>query len=409
MVTYSDYVGDTRIMQYATALAERGDVVDVIGIGRPGAPAFEVHRGVNVHRIQSREVNERCVFDYGIRILRFLAMAAFTLTKRHLRGRYDVIHVHSVPDFLVFATILPKLLGARVILDIHDILPEFYASKFRVSQQSLVFQLLLFVEKVSIGFANHVIIANHLWHERLISRSMRAEKCTTIINYPDPHLFCPRPQPPSNGKFILMYPGTLNTHQGLDVAMRAFAIVAQKAPDTEFHIYGHGPSTTSLIRLADELGIVDRVKFFSFLPTKEIAAIMARADLGVVPKRASSTFGNEAASTKIMEFMSLGVPVVVSRTKIDLYYHDESRVRFFESENEADLAAAILELRYDEARRRQLAANASRYVCEHSWSNKKQEYLNLVDGLAVSASTDVKDVPKFAGSGPNCGHMQVRR
>jgi glycosyltransferase involved in cell wall biosynthesis len=408
MVTYSDYVGDTRIMQYATALAERGDAVDVIGIGRPGTPAFEVHRGVNVHRVQFREVNERRVFDYGVRILRFLVVAAFTLTKKHLARRYDVIHVHSVPDFLVFAALIPKALGARVILDIHDILPEFYASKFRVSQQSVIFRLLVLVERLSIGFSNHVIIANHLWHQRLISRSVRAEKCTTIINYPDPQIFRRRPKPQSNGKFILMYPGTLNTHQGLDVAIRAFAIVARDAPDAEFHIYGDGPAAASLKLLTDESGLVDRVKFFDFLPTEQIAAIMPGADLAVVPKRASSTFGNEAASTKIMEFMSLGVPVVVSRTKIDSYYHDESRVRFFESENEADLAAAILELRRDEVCRKQLAANALRYADEHNWSQKKAEYLNLVDCLA-SRSTDVKLISKLAGTCSNQGHVQARR
>ena len=47
-----------------------------------------------------------------------------------------MIHVHSVPDFLVFAALVPKLLGARIILDIHDILPEFYASKFGASKDS---------------------------------------------------------------------------------------------------------------------------------------------------------------------------------------------------------------------------------------------------------------------------------
>jgi glycosyltransferase involved in cell wall biosynthesis len=65
--------------------------------------------------------------------------------------------------------------------------------------------------------------------------------------------------------------------------------------------------------------------------------------LGVVPKRADS-FGNEAYSTKIMEFMSLGVPVIVSETKIDRYYFDDSVVRFFQSGNSDALADAMLEV-----------------------------------------------------------------
>ena len=153
-------------------------------------------------------------------------------------------------------------------------------------------------------------------------------------------------------------------------------------PEAEFHIYGEGPAKESLIRLRDDLGLSGRVIFHEFLPVRDIADVMSQADLAVVPKRASSPFGNEAASTKIMEFMSLGVPVVASRTRIDAFYHDDSRIRFFESENEAQLAQAILELRNDPKLRQRLTENALRYVEDHNWKEKSQEYLRLVDGLA---------------------------
>jgi glycosyltransferase involved in cell wall biosynthesis len=384
MVVYSDYVTDTRVMQYATALVDRGDTVDVIGIGQPGTSSFEIWQGVNVFRIQRRIKNEKGALDYAIRILRFFFAAGWMLTKRHLSRPYDVIHVHSVPDFLVFTALVPRATGARVILDIHDILPEFYASKFGAGQDSLMFRFLLMAERLSIGFSHHLIIANHLWHKRLVSRSVAPARCTAIINYPDAELFRTRPRSRSNGTFIVMYPGTLNAHQGLDVAIRAFAEASREAPDMEFHIYGDGPARTSLIRLSEELKLTDRIRFFGFLPTAEIATIMAEADLAVVPKRASSPFGNEAASTKIMEFMSLGVPVIVSRTAIDAYYHDESRVKFFESENEAALTAAILELRNNEELRRSLLANAALYIRDNNWSTRRQDYLNIVDRLAAA-------------------------
>ncbi len=112
---------------------------------------------------------------------------------------------------------------------------------------------------------------------------------------------------------------------------------------------------------------------------------MAISDLAVVPKRASSAFGNEAMSTKIMEFMSLGVPVVVSRTKVDSYYHDDSRVMFFDSENPRDLARAILSLRRDAQLRARLGANASAYVSLNNWTEKKKVYLKLIDDLSSTA------------------------
>ena len=100
-----------------------------------------------------------------------------------------MVHVHNVPDFLVFSAAFPKWKGVPVILDIHDLLPEFYASKFKVSHNSFLFKLLTFVERCSAAFATHVIIANHLWRDRLAARSSRAEKCSVVRNHPDLDIF----------------------------------------------------------------------------------------------------------------------------------------------------------------------------------------------------------------------------
>lgn len=377
MLVYAFYENDTRVLQYTKALAANGDLVDVFALRRPGSPSFEVMDGVNVHRVQLREVNERSRWAYLVRILRFLLVSTVVLTRRHWSKPYDVVHVHSVPDFLVFAALAPKFSGARIILDIHDILPEFYASKFGLSSTSFLFLALVLVERVSTGFADHVIVANHLWCEKLL-RSVPREKCTAIINYPDPYIFFPRARVQKNKAFEILYPGSLNQHQGLDIAIRAFAQVAETMPGAEFHIYGEGPAREGLIRLTSELGISERVFFHDFLATHAIADIMAEADLAVVPKRASSGFGDEAASTKIMEFMALGIPVIVSRTKVDSYYHDDSMVMFFESENVDKLAEAMMLLWRDPQLRAKLTFNASEYVRNNNWNEKKWDYLRLL-------------------------------
>jgi len=381
MLSYSFYESDTRILQYTSALVNQGHVVDAIALRRRGTLAFEVLDGVRVNRIQYREVNEQSRFSYLLRILRFLILATWVLAWSHWTKQYHIIHVHSVPDFLVFAALIPKLFGARVILDIHDIMPEFYTSKFAAGRRSVVFTLLLLMEKISIALADHVIIANDLWRERLISRSVSPEKCTSILNYPIHQIFHPRPKWKRNGRFLILYPGTLNTHQGVDIAIRAFAKVADEMPNAHFHIYGEGPAKQDLFRLTETLGLTSRVIIHNVLPTNEIADVMAMSDLAVVPKRASSLFGNEAASTKIAEFMSLGVPLIVSRTKVDTFYYDDSLVKFFESENESDLAECMLLLWRDEQLRAQLAANASRFIRESGWQEKQHGYLRMIAAL----------------------------
>src|SRR5271157_3064107 len=382
MLTYSFYRYDTRVQQYADALRKRGDTVDVIALRPKGQPKLDIVDGVNVYRIQHRERDERSSLTYLLRIVRFFFHSALTISQRHIANPYQLIHVHSVPDFLVFAALIPKLCGVPVILDIHDILPEFYCSKFNVPPDSLAFKLLLLVERASARFANHVIIANHLWHERLLSRSVQAGKCTPIRNYPDPQRFVVRPKGGNDGKFLVMYPGTLNNHQGLDVAIKAFAKIKNQLPNAEFHIYGEGPTKPQLVTLAAELGLNGSLFFKDLVPVPQIARRMADSDLAVVPKRASSSFGTEAASTKVFEFLALGVPVIVSRTKIDSSYFNDSTVKFFESENVDDLAQCILQLGQDQPLRSELAKNGLEYAQQNSWDVKQQDYLHLVDSMA---------------------------
>ena len=181
----------------------------------------------------------------------------------------------------------------------------------------------------------------------------------------------------------MIFPGGLQWHQGLDIAIRAFHKLLPRLPEADFHIYGDGNMKARLVEQTAELGLQERVRFFDPVSAQDIPGIMAEADLGVVPKRADS-FGNEAYSTKIMEFMALGVPVVASSTKIDRYYFDDSVVRFFESGNEQALADAMYEVLQDETLRRGMVERASDYAKLHSWDNHKKEYLNLVDSICPS-------------------------
>jgi glycosyltransferase involved in cell wall biosynthesis len=112
----------------------------------------------------------------------------------------------------------------------------------------------------------------------------------------------------------------------------------------------------------------------------EIVPIMANANMGIIPKRGGG-FGGEAFSTKTLEFMNLKVPLILSRTRVDQYYFNDSCVRFFEPGNVDDLAAAMMALIKDENLRKRLSENALGFAQENKWESKKQIYLDLVDDL----------------------------
>ncbi len=387
MLAYAYYDGNSRIQQYARALRERGDTVDVIALNRGTSPLLEIVDGVNLYRPQRRKSHDEGLLRLSWRLLIFMVRSSVFLVRSHLKHRYDVIHIHSVPDFLVFAAAIPKLMGASIILDIHDILPEFFTSKFQSDKKSRLFKFLVFVERTSIRFSDHVIIANPIWNERLVSRSAKPSKVTTIGNFPDPEFFMPRPRDRHDNKFVITYPGTLNWHQGVDIAVHAFARITNEIPDAEFHIYGEGPEKANIEKLVQDLGLTSKFKIRDYVSTSDIAKVMANTDLAVVPKRSKSGFGTEAASTKILEFMSCGVPVVASRTRIDDLVHTEDRIMFFDNDDPDALADCILTMYKNPALRNRLAMNGLAHAKENSWTMKKQGYFAIVDGL-MSAKQD---------------------
>ncbi|MGC1375674.1 MAG: glycosyltransferase, partial [Anaerolineales bacterium] len=165
--------------------------MDVIALGADvQQPVFETIDGVKVYRIQYRQRDERSKFSYLYRLIRFSLKSTFVLSRLHLKRGYHLVHVHNAPDFLVFSAWLPKLGGAKIILDIHDILPEFFANKFRKSQDSVYVRLLKWVEFASARFVSHVIISNHLWYDKITARSVPRNRCSVLVNHVEPDVFC---------------------------------------------------------------------------------------------------------------------------------------------------------------------------------------------------------------------------
>jgi glycosyltransferase involved in cell wall biosynthesis len=383
-LAYTFYEVDNRVMRYVQTLSARGDEVDVIALRGSASRWRESAGSVRLYRIQRRSRNEKRATNYLLKLAWFLLKSTVLLTGLQLRRRYDVVHVHNIPDFLVFAAWLPKLMGARIILDIHDIVPELYAGKFEAGTGSAMFRSLAAVEQGCCRFADHVIVANHIWHDRLLHRSVAAVKCTTFLNYPDLAVFKPVPRDGRSnaGKFQILYPGSLNHHQGVDLAIKAVSLVKDQMPDAELHIYGRGPALEDLIRLARDCGVEEVVKFKESVDLTRIATVMASASVGIVPKRADG-FGNEAFSTKTFEFMACGVPLIVSRTRIDDYYFNERQVNFFEPGNAVDLAKVLLKTYQNPADQLERVREALGLANHYSWQVRNSDYRLLIDSLAT--------------------------
>ena len=191
MVSASYYPDDPRPRREAEALVQAGFGVDVICLRKEGEAGRERVGGVAVHRLpvrRSRAGRVRYLLDYAL----FFLLALFTLAALHPRRWYRIIHVHNMPDALVFCAILPRIAGARVILDLHDPMPEVYRTKYDLPAEHRVIRLLRFLERRSIAFADLVLTPNLAFRELFVDRGCPASKVHIIMNSPDPRIFAAR-------------------------------------------------------------------------------------------------------------------------------------------------------------------------------------------------------------------------
>jgi glycosyltransferase involved in cell wall biosynthesis len=388
-IAYSFYEVDLRVRRYAELLVNDTNRVDAIMLKRHDQPYKGIVNGVNVYRIQKRAFDEKFIFNYVFKILSFFIKGSIILLFKHIRYRYKVIHIHNVPDFLVFMAIIPKLMGAKIILDIHDIMPEFFCQKFNKSVNTLSVKFLLFVERMSVSFADHIVVSNDIWRNKIIDRDkVLPEKCTTILNYADLSFFDKELTVVSKDKdrFNIIYPGTISHLHGLDILIKAMSIVHQKLPHIKVDVYAATTNryfTEEINKLISSLNLDQIFKFHDPVTIEELAKVYKDFDLGVIPKR-GGIFAEEAFSTKTFDYMAAGLPIVASKTKIDQYYFDDSIIMFFEPENYEELAKCIIALYHDPEKRQDLMACGKKFVETNNWECKKCIYLKIIDNLVRS-------------------------
>jgi len=384
VIAYSFYELDQRVRRYAEALAARGDSVDVLTLKGERQGDTDVIDGVHVYRIQKRDHNEKGMMDYFLRISKFFLKGSYLLVKNHFKRRYDVIHINSVPDYLVFMGLIPKIFGSKIILDIHDLMPEFFSQKFNKGMESFYIKILLFLEYISVKFADHNIIANDIWREKMILRDhLDPGKCTTLLNYPDMAYYEKVVRQGINGTINIVYPGTISHHHGIDIAIQAIPFIKKNGVKVKLRIYGKNTKNRyndHLQSLMKELDVADDVEFLEPVHREELYRIYSRSDIGIVPKR-DGVFSGEAFSTKIYDFMASGLPVVASRTKIDEYYFDDSMISFFEPGNYEEMAKRVVDVYADQKKAGEMVDKCKRYIDDNTWMKKKSMYTTVVDRL----------------------------
>jgi glycosyltransferase involved in cell wall biosynthesis len=386
MVVFAYYPhSETRVQREAEALVDHGYEVDVICLRAREEAVVDTHYNVTIYRLPIARVKGKTLTAQFLDYIAFFVLALLKLTKLSLQRRYNVVQVHNLPDFLAFAALFPKLTGSRIILDLHDLMPEFYQGRFGQASNNLLRRLILLQEDLSCRFADHVITVSEHWRQALIKRGVPLNKCSVVMNLADPRIFHPLSEdapPKDNSRFRLFYHGTLPERYGLDLVIQAVDRVRHQIPEIHLEIVGHGEHLKTLERIADDLNLREnQVQFRPGVPAEQLPPLIAAADVGVVPYR-DDVFTDSLLPTKLMEYAVMGLPSIVARTSAISAYFDETMVQFFTPGDVEDLARCILRLYSDRKRLAQLAQGIKEFDRRYNWPTERAEYARLVDQLA---------------------------
>ena len=361
--------------------------VDLICVGSENAPRHEMLNGIEVLRVPFNKQERGGKLKYGYRYAAFILISSVIFALRSLTRGYDLVYVNNMPDILVLSSLIPKALGAKVILDMHDPMPELMMTIFNANEGSRSVQLLRHLEKWSFARANLVLTVNIACKRLFSSRSCNAEKIDVVMNSPDEQIFPFRP-PQSrisaraqDEPFVILYHGSLVERNGLDLAVDALARVRETIPAVELRIYGHTtPFLERVMEAARNKSLDGVVRYLGPKRLEDLVLEIEDCDVGIIPNHRSA-FTEINTPTRIFEYLALGKPVIAPRTPgIQDYFSPESLL-FFESGNSQELAKRIEYVFSHPREAIEIAKRGQQVYLAHTWSQEGQALVNLVSGL----------------------------
>jgi glycosyltransferase involved in cell wall biosynthesis len=387
VLLFSHYPSDPRPKRAAEAMAREGAEVDFLCLqGGPEQPMRETANDLNIFRVplkRRRGGKPVYFFQYGV----FLAAAFFFLAWRTLRRRYDLVHVHNMPDVLVFAALVPKLLGAQVILDLHDPMPELMTTIFKLPEQSFAVRFLKQAEKWSIRFADLVLTPNVAFQKLFSSRSCPPEKIHIVMNSPNEETFPFRnvastaPARNPSDPFVILYHGSLVARHGLDLAIDAIEQVRKSIPNATITICGENtPYFEDVMKSVAARRLEPMVRYLGLRDRRQIREAIEQCDLGVIPNR-RSIFTELNMPTRIFEYLALGKPVIAPSTHGIQDYFNQPELIFFEPDNVADLAQKIEYVASHPREVLEIVKRGQAVYRQHTWTQERSKLIELVGSL----------------------------
>lgn len=385
MIAYTTYSLDARVRREAETVASiPGHAVTVLSLREQENPRILEKGGVLIKELNIAKYRGKSSSNYIFSYVKFTFLAFLECTRLLARKTLDVVHVHNMPNFLVFAGLIPLFSGKPIILDIHDTMVETYAAKFADRPRKLLEWGLRIEEAICCRMVHHIVCVNDIQKAALVRRNIPEEKIVVAMNVPDPKIFdhnrSIKARPNEDGKFRMIYHGTVTKRVGVDQAIRVISKLDGKIPGLEFHIVGEGDDLEEFRELSKSLGVENKVHFRRRVPLEGLVPILGDMDLGIIPN------GRNVATelmlpVKMLECIALGIPVVAPRLMTITHYFTEDMIFYFDPDDVGSMAEAVLEASVSVEARLKKARAALCFLELHGWESHKSDFIEMYQGL----------------------------
>jgi glycosyltransferase involved in cell wall biosynthesis len=383
MILYSYYPQDPRPRREIDALIKNGHQVDLICLRDKGQAKKENKFGCNVYRVNLQR-SRISKFKYIQLYLSFFIRSFFVLNWLFIKNKYEVIHAHNMPDFLVFPAVIPKILGSKIILDLHDPSPEILMTSFNKGKDSRLLKVLKLIEKISIKFSDIVITVNKSFVDTFVSRGCPREKLRIIMNSPQTSVFEKYTDDvvvkPRGDKFVLMYHGLIVERHGLDFMIDALKVLRHKIPNLEMIICGYGEYEPQLLANIKESKLEDIVNFMGEVTIDKIAETIPQIDVGIIPNKITP-FTQINFPTRIFEYLINKKPAIVPRTIGIKDYFAEDEIFYFNGKDAEDLTNVIMEIYLNPEKTKEKIEKSFNIYKEHTWEIQSNSLLQIYNEI----------------------------
>jgi glycosyltransferase involved in cell wall biosynthesis len=240
-------------------------------------------------------------------------LLTLTVVRRAIVGGYDVVHSHEEGGWI--GVILARLLRVPHLYDMHSSLPQ-QLSNFAFSGSRLIKGVFTFMERLMIRGSRVIIVICPALLDTVKAIDPSA-RVVLIENAPgsgegEPTLEAAavrrahglKPDVP-----LVLYTGTFEAYQGLDLLFQAMAIVARARPEARLLLAGGKPEQVRQAQgQARAAGLGEIAIFAGERPAEEIPAYLVASQVLVSPRsRGTNT------PLKIYQYLRSGRPTVATR------------------------------------------------------------------------------------------------